>query len=79
MYKWGVGNFGMEDVCVVMFEMFFEDVFDVVFVVNDYMVMVVMDMLWFELGFKVFEDVLVVGYDDVLIVVWFVYGLIMVC
>jgi DNA-binding LacI/PurR family transcriptional regulator len=38
---------------------------DAVFVCNDHMALIVMDVLRFELGLRVPEDVSVVGYDDV--------------
>jgi DNA-binding LacI/PurR family transcriptional regulator len=38
---------------------------DAVFVANDYMAFMVMDVLRFELGLRVPEDVAVVGFDDV--------------
>ncbi len=48
---------------------------DAVFVGNDHMAFAVMDVLRFELGLRVPEDVSVVGYDDVPIAAWPVYDL----
>ncbi len=48
---------------------------DAVFVANDHMAFAVMDVLRFELGLQVPEDVSVVGYDDVAIAQWPSYDL----
>lgn len=48
---------------------------DAVFVGNDHMAFVVMDVLRFELGLSVPHDVSVVGYDDVPIAAWPAYDL----
>lgn len=48
---------------------------DAVFVGNDHMAFAVMDVLRFELGLRVPDDVSVVGYDDVPIAAWPVYDL----
>lgn len=48
---------------------------DAVFVANDHMAFAVMDVLRFELGLQVPEDVSVVGYDDVPLSVWPAYDL----
>jgi len=48
---------------------------DAVFVGNDHMAFAVMDVLRFELGLSVPEDVSVVGYDDVPIAAWPAYDL----
>ena len=48
---------------------------DAVFVANDHMAFAVMDVLRFELGLRVPEDVSVVGYDDVPIAAWPSYAL----
>ncbi len=48
---------------------------DAVFVANDHMAIVVMDVLRFELGLRVPEDVSVVGYDDVPPASWAAYDL----
>jgi len=48
---------------------------DAVFVANDHMAFAVMDVLRFELGLRVPQDVSVVGYDDVTISAWQSYDL----
>ena len=48
---------------------------DAIFVGNDHMAFGVMDVLRFELGLSVPEDVSVVGYDDVPIAAWPAYDL----
>lgn len=48
---------------------------DAVFVANDHMAFAVMDVLRFELGLRVPQDVSVVGYDDVPLAAWPAYGL----
>ncbi len=48
---------------------------DAVFVANDHMAFLVMDVLRFELGLSVPEDVSVVGYDDVPPAAWLGYSL----
>jgi DNA-binding LacI/PurR family transcriptional regulator len=48
---------------------------DAVFVGNDHMALAVMDVLRFELGLSVPEEVSVVGYDDVPIASWPAYDL----
>lgn len=48
---------------------------DAVFVGNDHMALAVMDVLRFELGLSVPEDVSVVGYDDVPLASWLTYDL----
>lgn len=48
---------------------------DAVFVGNDHMALAVLDVLRFELGLKVPDDVSVVGYDDVPIASWPTYDL----
>ena len=48
---------------------------DAVFVANDHMAFAVMDVLRYELGLRVPEDVSVVGYDDVTIAAWPSYDL----
>jgi DNA-binding LacI/PurR family transcriptional regulator len=55
--------------------MFAENPPDAVFVANDHMAMAVMDTLRYELGFKVPDDVSLVGYDDVAIASWPAYDL----
>ncbi|CUJ95719.1 Ribose operon repressor [Ruegeria denitrificans] len=48
---------------------------DAVFVANDHMALAVMDVIRFELGLRVPEDVSVVGYDDVPQAAWLAYNL----
>lgn len=48
---------------------------DAVFVANDHMALAVMDVIRFELGMRVPEDVSVVGYDDVPQAAWLAYNL----
>lgn len=48
---------------------------DAVFVGNDFMAFAVMDVLRFELGLSVPDDVSVVGYDDVPLAAWPAYDL----
>lgn len=48
---------------------------DAVFVANDHMAFAVMDVIRFELGLRVPEDVSVVGYDDVPPAAWPAYNL----
>lgn len=48
---------------------------DAVFVGNDHMAFAVMDVLRFELGLRVPDEVSVVGYDDVPLAAWPVYDL----
>ena len=48
---------------------------DAIFVANDHMALAVMDVLRFELGLRVPEDVSVVGYDDVPMASWPAYDL----
>ena len=52
-----------------------EDRPDAVFVANDHMAFAVMDVLRFDLGLSVPEDVSVVGYDDVPPASWAAYDL----
>jgi len=73
---WGLGNFEMEQAKAAAREMFGKpDRPDAVFVANDHMAFGVMDALRFELGLRVPQDVLVVGYDDVPPAAWPAYGL----
>jgi DNA-binding LacI/PurR family transcriptional regulator len=48
---------------------------DAVFVANDHMALAVMDVIRFELGLRVPEDVSVIGYDDVPPAGWPAYNL----
>lgn len=65
------GNFSFEGAQVAAREMFDRDAPpDAVFVANDHMAFAVMDVLRFELGIRVPDDVSVVGYDDVPLASW---------
>lgn len=71
-----VGNFDPETARVAARRMFDRaDRPDAVFVANDHMAFFVMDVLRFELGLRVPEDVSVVGYDDVPPAAWPAYDL----
>lgn len=71
-----VGNFNFEQAKTAAREMFEgPDHPDAVFVANDHMAFAVMDVLRFELGLSVPEDVSVVGYDDVTPAQWPSYDL----
>lgn len=48
---------------------------DAVFVANDFMAFAVMDVLRYELGLRIPDDVSVVGYDDVAVAAWGAYDL----
>jgi len=48
---------------------------DAVFVANDHMALAAMDVIRFELGLRIPEDVSVVGYDDVPPASWLAYNL----
>ncbi len=48
---------------------------DAVFVANDFMAFAVMDILRYELGLRIPEDVSIVGYDDVAVAAWGAYDL----
>jgi LacI family transcriptional regulator len=48
---------------------------EAVFVANDHMAFAVMDILRFELGLRIPEDVSIVGYDDVPLAAWLAYDL----
>ncbi|MGC1494566.1 MAG: LacI family DNA-binding transcriptional regulator [Sulfitobacter sp.] len=72
----GVGNFNFEQAKEAAREMFDrEDHPDAVFVANDHMAFAVMDVLRFELGLSIPDDVSVVGYDDVSLAAWPSYDL----
>ena len=70
-----VGNFKMEEAAAATRRMFAKDPPDAVFVANDHMALAVMDTLRHELGFRVPQDVSVVGYDDVPAAAWPSYDL----
>lgn len=70
-----VGNFVTEQTQEATRRMFAKDPPEAVFVANDHMAITVMDTLRFELGFKVPDDVSVIGYDDVTAAAWPTYNL----
>ena len=71
-----VGNFNFEIAKDAARRMFTQtEPPDAVFVANDHMAFAVMDVLRFELGLRVPEDVSVVGYDDVALASWPSYDL----
>jgi DNA-binding LacI/PurR family transcriptional regulator len=71
-----VGNFKADEAREAARRMFDRpDHPDAVFVCNDHMAFVVMDVLRGELGLSVPEDVSVVGYDDVPPAAWLAYDL----
>lgn len=75
LHKREVGNFKMDQAADAARRMFAEDPPDAVFVANDHMALAVMDVLRSELGFRVPQDVSVVGYDDVPPAAWPAYDL----
>lgn len=78
LYARAVGNFKLEDAAAAtrqLFEVHAGDRPDAVFVANDHMAFKVMDVLRFELGLAVPDDVSVVGYDDVQAAGWQAYNL----
>ncbi|MDF3415702.1 LacI family DNA-binding transcriptional regulator [Sulfitobacter sp. M57] len=71
-----VGNFHFDSAKEAAREMFDrDDPPDAVFVANDHMAFAVMDVLRFELGIRIPDDVSVVGYDDVPLASWASYDL----
>ena len=76
LYARAVGNFDFETAREAARRMFAQgDRPDAVFVANDHMAFAVMDVLRFELGLRVPQDVSVVGYDDVALSHWPSYDL----
>lgn len=76
LFSRGVGNFEhrqAEDAARRMFDR--ADPPDAVFVCNDHMAFAVMDVLRFDLGLKVPQDVAVTGFDDVPPAAWRAYDL----
>ena len=70
------GNFSLDGAKAAARQMFAVDAPpDAVVVANDHMAFGVMDVLRFELGLRVPEDVSVVGYDDVSVSAWPSYAL----
>lgn len=71
-----IGNFHSDEARQAARRMFTADeIPDAVFVANDDMAFAVMDVIRFELGLKIPEDVSVVGYDDVPVASWPAYNL----
>ena len=76
LYAREVGNFDFDQAKIAARRMFARtDRPDAVFVANDHMAFAVMDVLRYELGLRVPEDVSVVGYDDVTLAQWPSYDL----
>ncbi|WP_204115799.1 LacI family DNA-binding transcriptional regulator [Shimia biformata] len=78
LFARGVGDFtvdGAKDAARRMFDRPEDARPDCVFVANDHMAIAVMDVLRFELGLSVPEDVSVVGFDDVPPASWAAYDL----
>ena len=76
LYAREVGNFNSDEARQAARTMFSKQNFpDSVFVANDAMAIAVIDVIRFELGLKVPEQVSVVGYDDVPISSWPAYDL----
>ncbi len=76
LFAWADGKFVTEaaqDAARSLFDR--PDRPDAVFVANDHMAFAVMDVLRFELGLRIPEDVSVVGYDDASIAAWPSYDL----
>lgn len=71
-----VGNFDHAQAQAAARRLFADDMPpDAVFVCNDYMAFAVMDVLRYERGMSVPDDVAVVGYDDVPMAAWAAYDL----
>jgi DNA-binding LacI/PurR family transcriptional regulator len=76
LYAREVGNFVQDDARQAARKMFTKkEIPDAVFVASDDMAFAVMDVIRFELGLKIPEQVSVVGYDDVPIASWPAYDL----
>ncbi|MGV1793496.1 LacI family DNA-binding transcriptional regulator [Rhizobium sp. A37_96] len=76
LYRRSVGNFRYEEAQAAARRMFgSDDRPDAVFVCNDHMAFAVMDVLRFELGLQIPQDVSVVGFDDVPPARWPAYNL----
>jgi len=74
----GVGNFRTEAARAATLDMFDRPADmrpDAVFVANDHMAIVAMDVIRYDLGLSVPDDVSVVGYDDVPPAAWRAYDL----
>jgi len=76
LYAREVGNYLQDDARQAARKMFTTDeIPDAVFVASDDMAFAVMDVIRYELGLKIPEQVSVVGYDDVPIASWPAYDL----
>jgi DNA-binding LacI/PurR family transcriptional regulator len=76
LYAREVGNFVQDEARQAARKMFTKkEIPDAVFVASDDMAFAVMDVIRFELGLKIPEQVSVVGYDDVPIASWPAYDL----
>lgn len=78
LYARAVGNFNLDEAAAAarqLFDVPKADLPDAVFVANDHMAFKVMDVLRFDLGLAIPEDVSVVGYDDVPAASWQAYDL----
>ena len=76
LYAREVGNFVQDDARQAARKMFTKkEIPDAVFVASDDMAFAVMDVIRFELGLKIPEQVSVVGYDDVPVSSWPAYDL----
>ncbi|WP_299636555.1 LacI family DNA-binding transcriptional regulator [uncultured Ruegeria sp.] len=78
LYAHDIGEFHTENARLAARRMFDVEPLkrpDAVFVANDHMALAVMDVIRFELGMRVPEDVSVVGYDDVPQAGWLAYNL----
>ena len=76
LHSRAVGNFHADQAQAAARSLFEkEDRPDAVFVANDHMAFAVMDVLRYELGLRIPDDVSVVGYDDVTISAWLSYNL----
>ena len=71
LYARGYGGYRYDKAAQATREMFGgSDLPDAVFAANDHMAFAVIDVLRYELGLRVPEDVSVVGYDDVALAAW---------
>ena len=76
LYAREVGNFNQDEARQATRKMFSKkEIPDAVFVASDDMAFAVMDVIRFELGLKIPEQVSVVGYDDVPVSSWPAYDL----
>ncbi|WP_282120208.1 LacI family DNA-binding transcriptional regulator [Ruegeria atlantica] len=78
LYAYEIGEFLTENARLAarrMFDVEPQKRPDAVFVANDHMALAVMDVVRFELGMRIPEDVSIVGYDDVPQAGWLAYNL----